>query len=113
VGPRTGLDDVEKRKFLTLPELELQPLCHPARSQSLYRLSFPGSHCGLYMINSVIFKFGMTVQLQFNRIWNRAVVIYFIVLSQNSSEINEEEHETFHMDKTSQIQDSKPTPPEY
>jgi hypothetical protein len=24
VGPRIGLDDVEKRKFLTLPELELR-----------------------------------------------------------------------------------------
>jgi hypothetical protein len=24
-GPSAGLDDVEKRKFLTLPELELQP----------------------------------------------------------------------------------------
>jgi hypothetical protein len=29
---------VEKRKFLTLPGLELRPLAHPARSQSLYRL---------------------------------------------------------------------------
>jgi hypothetical protein len=35
VGPRTFLDDVEKRKFLTLSGLELQPLCRPARSQSL------------------------------------------------------------------------------
>jgi hypothetical protein len=26
VDPRVGLDDVEKRKFLTLPELELRPL---------------------------------------------------------------------------------------
>jgi hypothetical protein len=26
VGPRAGLDDVEKRKILTLPGLELQPL---------------------------------------------------------------------------------------
>jgi hypothetical protein len=26
VGPRAGLDDVKKRKFLTLPELELQPV---------------------------------------------------------------------------------------
>jgi hypothetical protein len=43
VGHRTGLDDVEKRKFLTLPGLELRPLCCPARSQSLYRLSYPGS----------------------------------------------------------------------
>jgi hypothetical protein len=41
VGPRAGLDDV-KRKFLTLPGLELQPLGRPTRSQSLYRLSYPG-----------------------------------------------------------------------
>jgi hypothetical protein len=27
-----GLDDVEKRKFLTLPCLELRPLARPARS---------------------------------------------------------------------------------
>jgi hypothetical protein len=43
VGPRTGLDDVEKRKFLTLHGLELRPLCRPTRSQSLYRLSSLGS----------------------------------------------------------------------
>jgi hypothetical protein len=43
VDPRAGLDDVEKRKFLTLPELELRPLDRPARNQSLYRLSYPGS----------------------------------------------------------------------
>jgi hypothetical protein len=36
MGPRAGLDDVEKRKFITLPGLELEPLGHPARSQSLY-----------------------------------------------------------------------------
>jgi hypothetical protein len=47
VGPRAGLDDVEKRKFLTLPELELRPLVHRARSQSLYRLSYPGSNFAL------------------------------------------------------------------
>jgi hypothetical protein len=44
VGPRTGLDDVEKRKFLTLPGLELRPLCRPARSQSLYRLRYPAPY---------------------------------------------------------------------
>jgi hypothetical protein len=43
VGPRAGLDDVEKRKFLALPGLELRPLGHPASSQSLYRLRYPGS----------------------------------------------------------------------
>jgi hypothetical protein len=43
VGPRTSVDDVEKREFFTLPGLELGPLGRPARSQSLYRLSYPGS----------------------------------------------------------------------
>jgi hypothetical protein len=38
VGPRAGLDDVGKRKFLTLPGLELLPRL--ARSQSLYRLRY-------------------------------------------------------------------------
>jgi hypothetical protein len=33
-----GLNDVEKRKFLTLPGLELRLLGRPARNQSLYRL---------------------------------------------------------------------------
>jgi hypothetical protein len=42
VGPRTGLDDVEERKILPLPELELRPLGRPARSQSLHRLRYPG-----------------------------------------------------------------------
>jgi hypothetical protein len=41
--PRVGLDDAEKRKFLTLPGLELRPLGRSARSQSLYRLSYPSS----------------------------------------------------------------------
>jgi hypothetical protein len=38
VGPRASLDNVERRKFLTLPGLELRPVHHLARSQSLYRL---------------------------------------------------------------------------
>jgi hypothetical protein len=33
VDPRPGLDDVEKRTFLTLPGLELRSLGRPARSQ--------------------------------------------------------------------------------
>jgi hypothetical protein len=40
VGLSAGLDDMEKRKFLTLKELELQPLGRPARSQSLYQLRY-------------------------------------------------------------------------
>jgi hypothetical protein len=38
VDPRVSLDDLEKRKFLTLPGLELRPLSRKARSHSLYRL---------------------------------------------------------------------------
>jgi hypothetical protein len=40
---RGWMDDVEKKKFLPLLALELRPLGRPARSQSLYRLSYPGS----------------------------------------------------------------------
>jgi hypothetical protein len=39
VDPRGGLDDLEKRKFLILPGLELRPLGRPLRSQSLYQWS--------------------------------------------------------------------------
>jgi hypothetical protein len=35
VGPRAGLNDVEKRKFLTLPGLELRPLGRPAHSVTI------------------------------------------------------------------------------
>jgi hypothetical protein len=48
VGPRAGLDDVEKRTYLTPPGLELRPLGRPARSQSLYRLLYPGSDYDKY-----------------------------------------------------------------
>jgi hypothetical protein len=38
LDPKADLDDMEKRKFLTLPGLELRPPGRPARSQSPYRL---------------------------------------------------------------------------
>jgi hypothetical protein len=43
-GPRAGLDDIEKWKFLNLPGRELWPLGRPTYSQSLYWLRYPGSH---------------------------------------------------------------------
>jgi hypothetical protein len=43
VGPRAGLHGVEKTKFFRPPGLELLPFSRPARSQSLYRLRYPGS----------------------------------------------------------------------
>jgi hypothetical protein len=54
VGPRVGLDDVEKRKLLTLTGFELRPLGRPTRNQSLYRLPYPGSYLGnLYLFNKL------------------------------------------------------------
>jgi hypothetical protein len=38
VGPRAGLDAVERRKIIHLQGFELRPLGRPAHSQSLYRL---------------------------------------------------------------------------
>jgi hypothetical protein len=42
VGPRAGMDEVERRKISTLPGLELRPIYIPAHSQSLYRLRYAG-----------------------------------------------------------------------
>jgi hypothetical protein len=36
VSREAGLDDVEKRRILTLPEPELRPLCRAVSKQSLY-----------------------------------------------------------------------------
>jgi hypothetical protein len=41
VDSKAGLNDMEKRKFLILPGLDLRPLHRLARSQSLYRLRYP------------------------------------------------------------------------
>jgi hypothetical protein len=46
MDPTAGLDDVEKRKFLILPGLELRCLGSPVRSQPLYRIRYPGSDRG-------------------------------------------------------------------
>jgi hypothetical protein len=43
VGPRAGLDDMEKWKFFPSSRLKLRPLGLPARRKPLYRLSYPGS----------------------------------------------------------------------
>jgi hypothetical protein len=43
VAPRSGLDNMEKRKFFTVPRLELWPLSCQAWTQSLYCLRYPDS----------------------------------------------------------------------
>jgi hypothetical protein len=61
VGPKTGLDDVETL-FLTLPGLELRPLCRPARRQSLSRLLLK-----LILVISSVYK--IKSHINFISIW--------------------------------------------
>jgi hypothetical protein len=49
MGPRAGLDDIEEWKRLPPPALKLRPLGRPVRSQSLYRLRYPGYSYVLYI----------------------------------------------------------------
>jgi hypothetical protein len=53
VDPRAGLDDMEKRKFLTLPGLEPRVLYRPARSQSDYAI--PARTSNVYLTYSSYF----------------------------------------------------------
>jgi hypothetical protein len=60
VDPRAGMDDVKKIKLLTLPLLELRPRGHPARRQSLYRLTqfkyliIGGADCFLVWVEGTV-----------------------------------------------------------
>jgi hypothetical protein len=60
VDPSAGLEEVEKRTFFTLPELEHRSLGGPFRCQSLYRLRFPGSS---YQMVTVLSAFNKQVIL--------------------------------------------------
>jgi hypothetical protein len=45
VGPRSSLDDMQKKKFMAVQGIELQSLCRAAHSQLLYRLHYTeGGH---------------------------------------------------------------------
>jgi hypothetical protein len=52
-----SLDDVERRKFLTLPGLEVRPRGRPARNLSLYRLGYP---CSQDLTTNSLCKFSET-----------------------------------------------------
>jgi hypothetical protein len=44
MSPKANMDNMETRKFFPLPGLEVPTLGCSIRSQSLYRLRYPGSH---------------------------------------------------------------------
>jgi hypothetical protein len=82
VGSRTGLDDMEKRRFLTLLGLELLPLCRPAHSQPLYRLRYPGSEVNVILKYNEFPHF-VTSQVpgQSSRIWNEVLHIFWTLFA--------------------------------
>jgi hypothetical protein len=76
LDPRTGLDDVEKRKFLTLPGLEYRPLGRPILSQSLYRLRYPGSLLHSYKLVQIIISYFAPKHLSttgFSHLWQNTL----------------------------------------
>jgi hypothetical protein len=82
VGPRTGLDDVENRKFLPLPGLELRPLGRPASSQSLYRLHYAGGRyekC-LWGVSTRENLFGMAKGKHKSENRERYIIIIIIII---------------------------------
>jgi hypothetical protein len=57
MDPIAGLDDVEKRKFLNLPGLELQPLGLPAPVASRYTdYAVPAPIC-VYMYRNIVIQY--------------------------------------------------------
>jgi hypothetical protein len=60
VGPRTGLDDVEMRKFFILPGLELRHLGRPVRKDC----ALPTPNYNLVLLNC-IFKSNLQVYFKF------------------------------------------------
>jgi hypothetical protein len=68
VGPRTGLDDVERRKILPLPGLELRPLGLPGHSHIIYKLK----HTLLIKLTAFVSNVITVVSLtSMNHAWKR------------------------------------------
>jgi hypothetical protein len=76
-GPHSRSGQHGEVNFLTLPGLEPRPLSRPARSQSLYRLRYPGSHIALRRekINETFSKEFCHVFISFTvlRKWRRII----------------------------------------
>jgi hypothetical protein len=68
VGPRAGLDAVEKRKT-SRPCRESNP-GSPARNPSLYLLSYPGSHVNKYSIEKNCYHDMVHTQIANRKRWS-------------------------------------------
>jgi hypothetical protein len=76
VDPRTGPDDLEKRKFWPYRDSNTRPLSRPARSQSLYRLRYPASVtlCSIKLINFKSLKVSKSITIYFDQCDNHQVL---------------------------------------
>jgi hypothetical protein len=72
---------MEKWKFLPPPGLELRPLGRPARSQSLYRLRYPGSEWRAH--SRILLEKPPVAQLLKN--WETQKIIHFITTAVRTS----------------------------
>jgi hypothetical protein len=91
VGLRAGLDNAEKRTCLFLPGLELRQFERLARSQSLYRLRYPGSYYRYLVTQNNRKSRGVS-----NRVF-RLTLFYSMVMIRRrpvSMEMNQEEFAT-------------------
>jgi hypothetical protein len=75
VGPRTGLDNVEKRKFLPLLGLELRFLGCPARSQSLYQKSYHASYYSKFQLYNT-FRLPSINSRDFNDKYQQELILF-------------------------------------
>jgi hypothetical protein len=62
---RTGLDDVEERKLMTLPGLKFRTFGHPVRCQSLYLLRLSRLPL-LLLLQFIIIIIQFNLIIQFN-----------------------------------------------
>jgi hypothetical protein len=90
VDPRTGFDDMGKRKFLTLLRFGFRSLCLLARSQLLYRLRYPGSHTDrpMYLNNRRVLGLFTTITAMYTALfWMNRAVTATLNLAGDSSDI--------------------------
>jgi hypothetical protein len=103
VDPRAGLDDVEKRIFLTLPGLELRPLI----------LEPVASCCTDYPIPALVKKVESLMNDELERIWKETVCELVKRPYRNLPRGAEEKYEKPQLRQPYPGRNSNSAPPEY
>jgi hypothetical protein len=75
MGPRAGVDDVEKRKLLTLPGLELGPVGRPALRHSICHLRYRGCYDIIYEDIFFLIPFRLICTSTFSKLCNKTYTV--------------------------------------